>query len=136
MPRLDGVVGDSGSTPSPGGIFGQRPSPSNQFGIFETQWALPEYVENEAVQGGVLDPYTLKPDLDTALPIERNITGGIPDDDNLVLLPGIVPDEPELNPITAIDVVEATPVPKKKSWKGLAIFAAVAVGAIIIFGGE
>jgi len=135
-PRLDGVVGDAGETPSPGGIFGQRPSPANQYGIFEAFWAIPAYVENEAIQGGVLDPYTLQPDLETALPIERNITGGVPSDDNLVSFPSYAPDVPQVQPATTEDTLRITPPPKAVSWKPLAILAALVAGAIVLTSGD
>jgi hypothetical protein len=72
-PRLDGAIGQAGGSPHPGGIFGQRISPANHTGIFESRYALPFYVEEAELQGGKLDPVKLKADVTTADPVERKI---------------------------------------------------------------
>lgn len=72
-PRLDGVPGDTSGSPHPGGIFGQRISPANRMGIFESRYALPWYAEAPELEGGTLYPDKLTPDVTTADPVERKI---------------------------------------------------------------
>jgi len=72
-PRLDGAVGRVKPFPYAGGIFGQPNRPRNHTGIFEAQYAIPDYVEQAELDGGPLFAATLRADSTLAEPIEKGI---------------------------------------------------------------
>lgn len=71
--RRDGAQGGIEPLKYAGGIFGQPFSPKNHMGIFESRYAIPEYIEQAEQGGGPLFPDTLKADAPQSEPIERGI---------------------------------------------------------------